>query len=133
MMESCKHGTPYRYECGDCLDDLHRPTPRVPEANGVSPFDDPRPAHKLNGDQSVAVSTDVFWNTDMTTCPRGVKVQLDTKGGCALYGTYDGKDPFYVGWAPVPRRRQVLLLPPRTGKSTSFVIPGLVDLAGSEP
>jgi hypothetical protein len=63
------------------------------------------PAHKLNADQSVAVSTEVFWNEDMTTCPRGVKVQLLGAGGVALYGTYDGKDPFFVGWAPVPRRR----------------------------
>jgi len=59
----------------------------------------------MNSDQTVAVSTEVFWNEDMTTCPRGVKVQLLGAGGIALYGTYDGKDPFYLGWAPVPRRR----------------------------
>lgn len=61
--------------------------------------------HKMNGDQSVAVSTEVFWNEDMAACPRGAKVQLLGEGGVALYGSYDGKDPFYVGWAPVPRRR----------------------------
>ena len=69
-----------------------------------------RPAHKLNNDRSVAVSTDVFWNEDMTTCPRGVKVQLLGRGGVAVYGLYDGardhgKDIFFTAWAPVPRRR----------------------------
>lgn len=68
--------------------------------------------HKLNNDRSVAVSTDVFWNEDMAACPRGVKVQLLGAGGVAIYGLYDGardhgKDPFFVGWAPVPRRRAV--------------------------
>lgn len=62
------------------------------------------PTHRLNGDQTVAVSTDVFINPDMATCPRGVKVQLEGAGGVLVYGTYNG-DPFYVGWAPVPRRR----------------------------
>lgn len=66
---------------------------------------DETPSHKLNGDRTVAVSTDVFIDPDMTKCPRGVKVQLEGAGGCLLYGTYDGKDPFYVGWAPLPRRR----------------------------
>ena len=61
--------------------------------------------HKLNNDQTVAVSTEVFWNEDMTTCPRGAKVQLLGAGGVALYGIYDGKDMFFTAWAPVPRRR----------------------------
>ena len=37
--------------------------------------------HQLNADQTVAVATDVFWNEDMTTCPRGAKVQLLGAGG----------------------------------------------------
>ncbi len=61
-------------------------------------------AYKINGDQTVAVSNEVFWNDDMDSCPRGVKVQLLGAGGVALYGTYDGKDKFYTSWAPVPRR-----------------------------
>lgn len=61
--------------------------------------------HKLNADQSVAVATDVFFNEDMTTCPCGVKVQLLGAGGVASYGIYNGRDPFWVGWAPVPKRR----------------------------
>ena len=62
-------------------------------------------AHKLNADQTVAVATDVFWNEDMTTCPRGAKVQLLGAGGVASYGTYHG-DSFWIGWAPLPKRRE---------------------------
>lgn len=67
----------------------------------------PRPqAHRLNADRTVAVATDVFWNEDMATCPRGAKVQLLGAGGVASYGVYNGRDPFWVGWAPVPKRRE---------------------------
>ena len=62
-------------------------------------------AHKLNADQTVAVATDVFWNEDMTTCPRGAKVQLLGAGGVAVYGDYHG-DPFWQAWAPLPKRRK---------------------------
>lgn len=62
-------------------------------------------AHKLNADRTVAVATDVFWNEDMTSCPRGTKCQLLGEGGVATYGVYNG-DPFWVGWAPVPKRRR---------------------------
>ena len=61
--------------------------------------------HKLNADQTVAVSTDVFWNEDMTTCPRGTKCQLLGAGGVAVYGDYHG-DPFWQAWAPLPKRRE---------------------------
>ena len=62
-------------------------------------------AHKLNADQTVAVATDVFWNEDMSTCPRGTKCQLLGEGGVASYGTYHG-DPFWQAWAPLPKRRE---------------------------
>ena len=61
--------------------------------------------HKLNADQTVAVATDVFWNEDMATAPRGTKCQLLGAGGVAYYHTYNG-DPFWIGWAPVPKRRK---------------------------
>jgi len=63
------------------------------------------PAHKLNTEGTVAVSTTQFWE-EMHTCPRGVKVQLLGAGGVAVYGTYDGRNPFWQAWAPVPRRRE---------------------------
>ena len=40
----------------------------------------------------------------MATCPRGVKVQLENPGGVLVYGTYNGKDMFWRGWAPLPSR-----------------------------
>ena len=62
-------------------------------------------AHKLNADQTVAVATDVFWNEDMATTPRGTKCQLLGAGGVATYGVYNG-DPFWQAWAPLPKRRR---------------------------
>lgn len=62
-------------------------------------------AHKLNADQTVAVATDVFWNEDMATAPRGTKCQLLGAGGVATYGVYNG-DPFWQAWAPLPKRRR---------------------------
>lgn len=61
-------------------------------------------AYRLNTARDVAVATDTYWQEDVTTCPRGAKVQLLGAGGVAVYGSYHG-DPFWVGWAPVPRRR----------------------------
>lgn len=66
---------------------------------------EPPAGHKLNADQTVAVATDVFWNEDMTTCPRGAKVQLLGAGGVAVYGDYHG-DPFWQAWCPLPKRRR---------------------------
>ena len=62
---------------------------------------------KLNSNKTVAVSTEVYWIEDMTSCPRGVKVQLLGAGGVAQYGTYDGKNPFWKKWQSVPRNRAV--------------------------
>lgn len=52
----------------------------------------------------VAVDLDYYWQP-METCPRGVKVQLLGIGGVAVYGTYDGKNKDWQGWAPLPKRR----------------------------
>ena len=82
---------------------------RGPYAGDFSPSSDmgnPISAHKLNADQTVAVSTDVYWNEDMSQAPRGVKCQLLGAGGVAVYREYHG-DPFWIGWAPLPKRRKV--------------------------
>jgi hypothetical protein len=68
----------------------------------------PAPAMKINADKTVAVATDYFWNENMGECPRGVKCQLLGRGGVAIYGQYNGVDPFWVGWAPLPKRRHAL-------------------------
>ncbi len=50
----------------------------------------------------VATDLNYFWQP-IDSCPRNVKVQLRTVGGVALYGKYNGRDPFYTHWAPIPR------------------------------
>jgi len=54
-----------------------------------------------NRDGTVGVDLSYHWQP-MSTCPRGVKLQLKGKSGVALYRQYDGKDPWWVGWAPLP-------------------------------
>jgi hypothetical protein len=60
---------------------------------------------KLTADGTAAVSLDYYWNEDMGTCPTGAKVQLLGQGGVAQYGAYNGKDDFWVAWAPCPKRK----------------------------
>lgn len=62
------------------------------------------PTYKLTADGAAAVAPDVFWNEDMSACPRSTKVQLLGSGGVAVYGIYSG-EPFWTGWAPLPKRR----------------------------
>ena len=61
--------------------------------------------HTINSSSTVAVAVDYYWQPIDTNTPRGVKLQLLGKGGVAVYGTWNGKDPFYTHWAPVPKRR----------------------------
>lgn len=57
---------------------------------------------QLNRDRTVAVDPDYCWRP-MSTCPLGVKVQLLGAGGVAVYGQYARTDPFWRGWAPLPK------------------------------
>lgn len=63
----------------------------------------PTPVHKINSARNVAVAVDYFWQPDMQSCPRGVKVQLLGAGGVAVYGVYMG-EPWWEGWAPLPQK-----------------------------
>jgi len=54
-----------------------------------------------NRDGTVGVDPDYHWRP-MSTCPRGVKLILKGQSGVALLAQYDGKDPWWVGWAPLP-------------------------------
>jgi hypothetical protein len=60
---------------------------------------------KIDDTGAAAVDQDYFWQP-MSTCPRGVKVQLLGAGGVATYGQWNGKDSFWQGWAPVPKKQQ---------------------------
>lgn len=57
----------------------------------------------LNSDKTVAVSDDYEWQR-MSCCPRGVKVMLIGQGGVASIGNFDGKDSFWIGWFPIPKK-----------------------------
>ncbi|MDP2371902.1 hypothetical protein [Rhodoferax sp.] len=57
---------------------------------------------KLNRDATVVVDPDYRWQP-MSTCPRGVKVQLLGSGGVATYGQFDGNGhTWWRMWAPLP-------------------------------
>ena len=55
----------------------------------------------LDSTHTAAVDRSYPWRT-MRHCPRGVKVLLLGAGGVAVIGTWDGKSPFWQGWAPLP-------------------------------
>ena len=59
--------------------------------------------HTLNSNHTVAVATDVFWQP-MSTCPLHVKVLLLGIGDVATLGTYEGKNKFWRGWSPMPKK-----------------------------
>lgn len=56
----------------------------------------------LNATGSVAVADGIYWQP-MKTCPRGADVFLLNPGGFATRGAYDGKDPQWRGWFPLPK------------------------------
>ena len=62
-------------------------------------------SHKINSDQSVAVATDYYWLQCGPDTPVGVKLQLLTTGGVAIYGNYTRGMHWATHWAPLPRRR----------------------------
>ena len=60
---------------------------------------------KLNAAGTAAVDQDYYWRP-MATCPRAAKVQLMNPSGVAVYGTWNGKDQYWLGWAPCPKKPQ---------------------------
>ena len=68
---------------------------------------------EINSEGTVAVDQNYYWNEDMSKCPVAVKVQLLGAGGVAQYATYNGKDPFWIAWAPLPKRRATAPRPPQ--------------------
>lgn len=63
----------------------------------VAPF-------KLNTDRNVAVSTTHYFEP-MSTCPVGVKLILLGPGDVGVIAQWDGKDPQWGGWFPMPKKR----------------------------
>ncbi len=58
------------------------------------------------GDKTVVVDHGYHWQP-MTSCPVSAKCQLLGAGGVAVYSSWDGKDAFWQGWAPLPKRSPV--------------------------
>lgn len=58
---------------------------------------------RIDSTGTTAVDSAYFWR-HMATCPLGVKVQLLNPSGVAVYGTFNGKDAQWQGWAPLPVR-----------------------------
>lgn len=63
------------------------------------------PGIRLDSSRQAAVDGGYHWRP-MESCPRGVKVQLLGAGGVASYGSWDGKNDFWRGWAPLPKVRK---------------------------
>lgn len=57
----------------------------------------------LSSDRTTAVDHEYFWRP-MSSCPLSAKVQLLGSGGVAVYGSWDGRNAWWQGWAPLPKR-----------------------------
>lgn len=55
--------------------------------------------------EGVAVDPEYFWQP-MGSCPLNTKVQLLNPGKVAVYGKWNGKDNFWIGWAPLPKLKK---------------------------
>lgn len=60
--------------------------------------------YKVNSQHKVAVATDYYWIPVDSDTPRGVKLQLLTKGGIATYGQWAGTADWITHWAPLPKK-----------------------------
>lgn len=64
-------------------------------------------AEKISGDGVACVDQDYYWRK-LDTAPSGVKVQLLSKFGVAVYGIVTPsalEDGFWIAWAPLPKRQ----------------------------
>ena len=58
--------------------------------------------HKIDSTGTAAVAIDHYWIPIDENTPRSVKLQLLSKAGVAVYGTYHG-DKFWTHWCPLPK------------------------------
>lgn len=59
--------------------------------------------YKTSSDRTTAVSTTTHY-LPMAECPIAKKVILLGAGGVATVAQWDGKDTFWQGWHPLPKR-----------------------------
>lgn len=65
-------------------------------------------ANKITSDGVACVDQSYFWQP-LTTAPHGVKIQLLSKHGVAVYGTLSPSSiagGFWINWAPLPKRKK---------------------------
>lgn len=60
---------------------------------------------RVNQTERVAVDPDYYYRP-MSTCPRGCKVLLCTLNEVAVIGSWNGRDPQFIGWSPLPKIRR---------------------------
>lgn len=59
---------------------------------------------RTTADGVAVIDTEYFWQP-IETAPRGVKIQLLSKYGVAVYGQASADDDgYYIMWAPLPKR-----------------------------
>ncbi len=76
----------------------------APAAGAAGAAGAPEPdSYRINADRTAAVALDTTWRSDMDRCPRGVRVLLLVRDGCAVIGEYRG-EAGYEAWHPLPRR-----------------------------
>lgn len=62
-------------------------------------------SYHMDSSEEVAVADELYYNP-MKTCPRGAKVLLLGPYGVATLATYNGTDPQWKGWFPLPKERK---------------------------
>ena len=63
--------------------------------------------HKIDSSRTALVDREYHWNTDMSVCPHGLKVQLRTKWNVAIHGQVTSENvSTFTGWTPLPTERK---------------------------
>lgn len=69
----------------------------------LHPASGEQPQLRKDGTGAAMVDVNYYWQP-IATCPRGVKVQLLSRGNVATYGTWNGKDDWWTHWAALPKK-----------------------------
>jgi hypothetical protein len=70
--------------------------------------DEIRSQYHVNASGQAAVADGYYWLPIDENTPRGVKLQLLTVHGVGVIGQWDGRDKQWVGWAPMPKKRETM-------------------------
>lgn len=62
----------------------------------------PEVPYRPDSTRSAVVSDAIEWQP-MRTCPPHMRCQLRNASGMPCYGSWDGKDPQWTGWFPIPK------------------------------